>query len=119
MNTVENILAKYDALEAHVLYAKAQELLSLITDEEYEQMLQKYNKLFAKLSCVSSNEAIVLSKDAMREAIRIFVRTIKERKLSKDEFDIMTIDDIKEYICKILKDKNNPALFDIIGALEI
>lgn len=119
MNTVENILAKYATLEAHVLYAKAQELLALITDEEYEQMLCKYNKLFSKLSCVSSDEEIVLSKDAMREAIKIFVRTIKERKLSKDEFDIMTIDDIKEYICKILKDKNNPALLDVIHALEV
>lgn len=119
MDTVENILAKYDALEAHILYAKAQELLSLIIDEEYEQMLQKYNKLFSKLSCVSSDEAIILSKDAMREAIKVFIRTIKERKLSKDEFDIMTIDDIKEYICKIVKDKNNPALFDVIRTLEV
>lgn len=119
MSAVENILAKYEILEAQVLYAKAQELLELITDEEYEQILQKYNKLFSKLSCVSNGREIILSKDAMREAIRIFVRTIKERRLSKDEFDIMTIDDIKEYICKIVKDKSNPALFDVIRTLEV
>lgn len=116
MNTVDDILAKYELLEAQVLYAKAQELLSLITDEEYDLMLERHSKLFSKLSCI--NEELILSKDAMEEAIRIFIRTIKERKLSKDEFDIMTIDDIKEYICKILNDKGNPALLDIIHTLE-
>ena len=117
MDTVDNILRKYDALEGHVLFAKAQELLSLITDEEYEQMLTKYNKVFAKLSCVSSDDEIILNKDTMKEAIKIFIRTIKERKLSRDEFEVMTLDDIKEYMCKIVNDKT-PLLLDIIHTLE-
>lgn len=119
MNTLNNILEEYERQEAQLLYNKASEILSLITDEEYEQIIANNKELFMGLSGVhvEGNE-IIFSNTSMREAIDIFVNIIKNRKLTKDEFDAMTIDDIKEYICSKLKDKGNPVLLDIIHAIE-
>ena len=53
----------------------------------------------------------------MLDAIDIFIEIIESRNLSKDEFDAMTLDDIKNYLNEIISSKV-PCLLRIINELE-
>ena len=44
-------------------------------------------------------------KQAIKDAIDVFIETIESRNLSKDEFDAMTLDDIKDYLDSIITSK--------------
>lgn len=97
------ILDKYDVVEAQVLYNKAVELLQLISDEELEEIFTKYPALFSKITNVHlTHEQLLRDKQAIKDAIDVFIETIESRNLSKDEFDAMTLDDIKDYLDSII-----------------
>lgn len=100
------ILDKYDVVEAQVLYNKAVELLQLISDEELEEIFTKYPALFSKITNVHlTHEQLLRDKQAIKDAIDVFIETIESRNLSKDEFDAMTLDDIKDYLDSIITSK--------------
>lgn len=112
------ILDKYDVVEAQVLYNKAVELLQLISDEELEEIFTKYPALFSKITNVHlTHEQLLRDKQAVKDAIDVFIETIESRNLSKDEFDAMTLDDIKDYLDSIITSKI-PSLHRIINELE-
>lgn len=113
---LENILLKYQKLEAKLKYEKAQEILSLISDEELYELFTKYPAVFQKLSGMSSEDAYK-NLDDIEKATEIFINQIKSRGLTRDEYDIMTKDDIIEYFGKLFK-KDNFDIFDIIKVLE-
>lgn len=114
--SLENILLKYQKLEAKLKYEKAQEILSLISDEELCELFTKYPTVFQKLSGMSSEDAYK-NLDDIEKATEIFINQIKSRGLTRDEYNIMTKDDIIEYFGKLFK-RDNFDIFDIIKALE-
>lgn len=115
---LKSILDKYDVIEAQVLYNKAVELLQLISDEELEEILTKYPALFSKITNVHlTHEQLLRDKQSIKDAIDVFIETIESRNLTKDEFDAMTLDDIKDYMNSIITTKL-PCLHRIINELE-
>ena len=111
---LKSILDKYDVIEAQVLYNKAVELLQLISDEELEEIFTRHPALFSKITNVHlTHEQLLRDK----QAIDIFIETIESRNLSKDEFDAMTLDDIKDYLNSVITSKI-PSLHRIINELE-
>ena len=115
---IKTILNKYDGLEAQVLYNKAVELLQLISDEELEEIFAKHPVLFSKITNVHlTHEQLLNDKQAIKDAIDVFIETIESRNLSKDEFEAMTLDDIKDYLNSLIKSKK-PRLLEIINNLE-
>lgn len=115
---LKSILDKYDVIEAQVLYNKAVELLQLISDEELEEIFTKYSALFSKITNVHlTHEQLLRDKQSIKDAIDVFIETIESRNLTKDEFDAMTLDDIKDYMNSIITTKL-PCLHRIINELE-
>lgn len=115
---LKDILNKYDIVEAQVLYNKAVELLELISNEELEEIFTKYPALFSKLTNVNlTHEQLLRDKQAIRDAVDIFIQTIESRNLTKDEFDAMTLDDVKDYMNSIINEKK-PCLLRFINELE-
>lgn len=115
---IKTILNKYDGLEAQVLYNKAVELLQLISDEELEEIFAKHPALFSKITNTHlTHEQLLNDKQAIKDAIDVFIETIESRNLSKDEFEAMTLDDIKDYLNSLIKSKK-PRLLEIINNLE-
>lgn len=115
---LKSILDKYDVIEAQVLYNKAVELLQLISDEELEEIFTKYPALFSKITSVHlTHEQLLRDKQSIKDAIDVFIETIESRNLTKDEFDAMTLDDIKDYMNSIITTKL-PCLHRIINELE-
>ena len=114
--SLENILLKYQKLEAKLKYKKAQEILSLISDEELCELFTKYPAVFQKLSGMPSEDAYK-NLDDIEKATEIFINQVKSKGLTRDEYNIMTKDDIIEYFGKLFK-RDNFDIFDIIKALE-
>lgn len=115
---LKDILLKYDKLEADLLYNKAVGLFNLVTDSEVENLLkcESGNNILVNLSNKSMEE-IKKNKHLLQDAIDLFIRTIESRNLTEDEFNTMTLDDIKEYINKLINTKK-PPLLKIINRLE-
>lgn len=113
-----NVLTQYDQLESDLLYNKAVDLFSLITDSELEGLLKSSpeNNILIRLGNKPTEE-IKRNKDLLKDAIDLFIRTIESRKLTQDEFDSMTLDEIKEYINSIIVDKRS-ILLGVINRLE-
>lgn len=114
--SLENILLKYQKLEAKLKYEKAQEILSLISDEELYELFTKHPAVFQKLSGMPSEDAYK-NLDDIEKATEIFINQVKSKGLTRDEYNIMTKDDIIEYFGKLFK-RDNFDIFDIIKALE-
>lgn len=113
---LKEVLNKYDAIEAQMLYDKAVEILSLISNEELEDILRNHAVLFSKISSLP-HEQLLSDKETIRKAIDIFIQTIESRNLTKDEFDAMTLDDVKDYIDSIITIKS-PSLLRLINEME-
>lgn len=113
-----NVLTQYDQLESELLYNKAVDLFSLITDAELEGLLKSSpeNNILIKLGNKPTEE-IKRNKDLLKDAIDLFIRTIESRNLTQDEFDCMTLDEIKDYINNIIVDKRS-ILLGVINRLE-
>lgn len=73
-------------------------------------------QLFSKVTNVT-HEQLLRDKQAIKDVIDVFIETIESRNLSKDEFDAMTLDDIKDYLDSIIASKI-PSLHRIINELE-
>ena len=115
---LKELLTHYDNLESELLYNKAKQLFDLVTDSELENLtrLAPEKSILIELSN-KSTEAIKKNKDLLRRAIDLFINTIESRNLTEDEFNSMTLDDIKEYINKIIVDKRS-ILLGVINRLE-
>lgn len=113
-----NVLTQYDQLESELLYNKAVDLFSLITDAELEGLLKSSpeNNILIELGNKPTEE-IKRNKDLLKDAIDLFIRTIESRNLTQDEFDCMTLDEIKDYINNIIVDKRS-ILLGVINRLE-
>lgn len=74
--------------------------------------------MFSKITNVHlTHEQLLRDKQSIKDAIDVFIETIESRNLTKDEFDAMTLDDIKDYMNSIITTKL-PCLHRIINELE-
>lgn len=112
------VLEKYDNLESELLYNKAVDLFSLVTDSEIENLLKcsPENSILLQLSNRPMEE-IKRDKYLLQEAIDLFIQTIESRNLTEDEFEAMTLDDLKEYLNNLITDKRT-ILLSIINRIE-
>lgn len=115
---LKEILAHYDKLESELLYNKTVSLFNLITDKELEDITKKSpeNLILANLGNKPTNE-LKKDKELLNSAILLFTGIIESRNLTEDEFDSMTLDDIKEHICNLITDKRS-ILLGIIHRIE-
>lgn len=113
-----NVLTQYDKLESELLYNKAVDLFNLITDSELENLLKlaPENDILINLSNKPTEE-IKRNKELLQKAIDLFIKTIESRNLTQEEFDSMTLDEIKNYIFNTITDKRS-VLLGVINRLE-
>lgn len=113
-----NVLTQYDKLESELLYNKAVDLFNLITDSELEELLKSSpeNSTLLKLGNKPTDE-IKRNKKLLKDAIDLFISTIESRNLTQEEFDSMTLDEIKNYIFNTVTDKRS-VLLGVINRLE-
>lgn len=113
-----NVLTQYDKLESELLYNKAVDLFNLITDSELEELLKSSpeNSTLLKLGNKPTDE-IKRNKELLKDAIDLFISTIESRNLTQEEFDSMTLDEIKNYISNTITDKTS-VLLGVINRLE-
>lgn len=113
-----NVLTQYDKLESELLYNKAVDLFNLITDSELEELLKSSpeNSTLLKLGNKPTDE-IKRNKELLKDAIDLFISTIESRNLTQEEFDSMTLDEIKNYISNTITDKRS-VLLGVINRLE-
>lgn len=113
---VDDILNKYTKLQSELLYDEAVELSNLFSDEEFSNLLTKYPAMFKELSN-SNKEALIKRPALLSSAVRTLANELRERNLTIDEYNAMSLDKVKEYISKLVVDKS-PLLFNIINTLE-
>lgn len=113
-----NVLTQYDKLESELLYNKAVDLFNLITDSELEELLKSSpeNSTLLKLGNKPTDE-IKRNKELLKDVIDLFISTIESRNLTQEEFDSMTLDEIKNYISNTITDKTS-VLLGVINRLE-
>ena len=103
MRHIDRINKQYEEKEVKLLYDKAVALMNLLSDEEYEQVITDNADIFKF------------------QIIDIFSKFIKTKGLSKDEFKIMTLDEVKEYMVDVINDITSfepDELFTIVKNLE-
>lgn len=116
MNKLEEIQKKYNDKVVDVLYEEAQELLTLIDDQELYTIYSRYPEVFNKLSSLTRKE-YAQYPELVEKAVKIFVEFIRNKYLTKEAYDAMTRDDIIDYLDKIIK-KKTPELYNWIKMLE-
>lgn len=114
---MKKLLQTYELKEANLKYEKAQKLLELITDEEFEEIILNNSQTFAEITNISKDEDKVKYIKSIENAIDLFIECIESRGLTQDEYDAMTADDIIDYI-RSLFDKDTISLYYVIQQLE-
>lgn len=121
MRHIDRINKQYEEKEVKLLYDKAVALMNLLSDEEYEQVITDNADIFKLASHPEKGEFYLQDKENLNCIIEIFSDYINGKGLSKDEFNVMTLDEIKEYITDVVGniDIFNPEeLFQAIKKLE-
>lgn len=121
MRHIDRINKQYEEKEVKLLYEKAIALMGLLSDEEYEQVITENADVFKLASHPEKGEFYLQDKNNLLQIVSIFTNFIETKGLSQDEYKVMTIDEIKEYMVDII---NNivtfepDELFTIIKNLE-
>ena len=92
-----------------------------LSDEEYEQVITDNADIFKLASHPEKGEFYLQDKHNLVQIIDIFSKFIKTKGLSKDEFKIMTLDEVKEYMVDVINDITSfepDELFTIVKNLE-
>lgn len=121
MRHIDRINKQYEEKEVKLLYDKAVALMNLLSDEEYEQVITDNADIFKLASHPERGEFYLQDKHNLAQIVDIFSKFIKTKGLSKDEFKIMTLDEIKEYMVDVINDITSfepDELFTIVKNLE-
>lgn len=102
MRHIDRINKQYEEKEVKLLYDKAVALMNLLSDEEYEQVITDNADIFKLASHPEKGEFYLQDKHNLVQIIDIFSKFIKTKGLSKDEFKIMTLDEVKEYMVDVI-----------------
>ena len=96
-----------------MLFKHARELMEMITDEELVKIYSQNPGIFSELS-----QETEYKEEYISEAISIFVEYLRNKGLSKDEFEVMTFDDVMGYVSNILSNMSSSSLYEFIKELE-
>lgn len=125
MRHIDRINKQYEEKEVKLLYDKAVALMNLLSDEEYEQVITDNADIFKLASHPERGEFYLQDKHNLVQIVDIFSKFIKtkglSKGLSKDEFKIMTLDEVKEYMVDVINDITSfepDELFTIVKNLE-
>lgn len=125
MRHIDRINKQYEEKEVKLLYDKAVALMNLLSDEEYEQVITDNADIFKLASHPEKGEFYLQDKHNLVQIVDIFSKFIKtkglSKGLSKDEFKIMTLDEVKEYMVDVINDITSfepDELFTIVKNLE-
>lgn len=125
MRHIDRINKQYEEKEVKLLYDKAVALMNLLSDEEYEQVITDNADIFKLASHPERGEFYLQDKHNLAQIVDIFSKFIKtkglSKGLSKDEFKIMTLDEVKEYMVDVINDITSfepDELFTIVKNLE-
>lgn len=113
---LEKRIEQYKTEQAQLMYDFASELLDQVADEDVLKLYKDNNNVFSKLSTLSK-EDILKNKPLMTDAINVLIAYLKNKPLTKEEYDEMTFDEIFAYITNLLDNKQLD-LFDYIKYLE-
>lgn len=108
---LKELLKRQEKEKSELLFKHAKELMDMITDEELVEIYSQYPELFSELSYGSDKLYLV------ENAINIFAEYLMNKGISKDEFGVMTVDDVIEYLSQLITEKND-MLWNIIKQLE-
>ena len=108
---LKELLKKQKEEKSELLFKHARQLMDMITDDELVEIYSQHPELFSELSYGSENLCLV------EDAIEIFAEYLMNKGLTKDEFGVMTIDDVIDYLSQLITEKND-MLWDIIKHLE-
>lgn len=114
---LKDIEDKYKELATKLLYDKTNDVLELISDEELEKLFSEYPEIFQQVTGDVKVVDLLNNFGLLSKVCTLFIDTIKNRKLSKDEFDDMTLDDVKDYLQKLIVTKDD-VLYEFIHYLE-
>lgn len=109
MRHIDRINKQYEEKEVKLLYEKAIALMGLLSDEEYEQVITENADVFKLASHPEKGEFYLQDKNNLLQIVNIFTNFIETRGLSQDEYKVMTVDEIKEYIVDLI---NNIVTFE-------
>lgn len=109
MRHIDRINKQYEEKEVKLLYDKAVALMNLLSDEEYEQVITENADVFKLASHPEKGEFYLQDKNNLLQIVNIFTNFIETRGLSQDEYKVMTVDEIKEYIVDLI---NNIVTFE-------
>lgn len=121
MRHIDRINKQYEEKEVKLLYDKAVALMNLLSNEEYEQVITDNADIFKLASHPERGEFYLQDKHNLVQIVDIFSKLIKTKGLSKDEFKIMTLDEVKEYMVDVINDITSfepDELFTIVKNLE-
>lgn len=125
MRHIDRINKQYEEKEVKLLYDKAVALMNLLSDEEYEQVITDNADIFKLASHPERGEFCLQDKHNLAQIVDIFSKFTKtkglSKGLSKDEFKIMTLDEVKEYMVDVINDITSfepDELFTIVKNLE-
>lgn len=116
MKNLEQIVKDYQEKIANILYAETIELLEFLNDEEFEQLINNHRNLFIKCQAINKNN-LGSNVETLKEACDIILEYLMSKNLTEDEFNAMTIDDVKEYINSLIVNKDHN-LYKMIKVLE-
>lgn len=109
MRHIDRINKQYEEKEVKLLYEKAIALMGLLSDEEYEQVITENADVFKLASHPEKGEFYLQDKNNLLQIVNIFTNFIETKGLSQDEYKVMTVDEIKEYIVDLI---NNIVTFE-------
>ena len=115
MRHIDRINKQYEEKEVKLLYDKAVALMNLLSDEEYEQVITDNADIFKLASHPERGEFYLQDKHNLAQIVDI------TKGLSKDEFKIMTLDEVKEYMVDVINNITSfepDELFTIVKNLE-
>lgn len=121
MRQIDRINKEFALKEVQLLHNKAIALANLLTDEEYELMITKHPDIFAIASHPEKGDLYLSDKSNLLIIIDIINEHLKHQHLSQDEFKVMTLDEIKEYMQSVISDITSfspDELYDTIIKLE-
>ena len=89
---MKTILKQLDKEIGKAYYEACKQLLTPLTDREFEKLCVKHNELFSKLS------------------------TLDHSKI--EEFEAMTMDELVDYVSSLIYNKGKINLYDLVKELE-
>jgi hypothetical protein len=112
---MKTVLKQLDKEIGKAYYEACKQLLTPLTDREFEKLCAKHNELFSKLSTLDHSKIEEFIPE-MRQVIQIMQDYNKG--LSIEEFEAMTMDEVVDYVSSLIYSKGKINLYNLVKELE-